>query len=158
MGNDETVTLGERTFTPPEISALLLRELGAVGPEETGFRGGRSSHFGTGLFFGCSAQRNARSRSKLAGLEVVRILNEPTAASLAYGYGSDENRTVMIYDLGGGTFDVSIVTIEKNVTEVLASHGNNRLGGDDFDQLLVDRLVNEFRDQHGVDLNDAIIG
>ncbi len=90
---------------------------------------------------------------KLAGLEVVRILNEPTAASLAYGYGSDENRTVMIYDLGGGTFDVSIVTIEKNVTEVLASHGNNRLGGDDFDQLLVDRLVNEFRDQHGVDLN-----
>jgi molecular chaperone DnaK (HSP70) len=85
----------------------------------------------------------------------VRILNEPTAASLAYGYGSDENRTVMIYDLGGGTFDVSIVTIENDVTEVLASHGNNRLGGDDFDQLLVDRLVNEFQEHHGVNLNDG---
>jgi molecular chaperone DnaK len=102
------------------------------------------------------AQRNAtREAGKLAGLEVVRILNEPTAASLAYGYGSDENRTVMIYDLGGGTFDVSIVTIENDITEVLASHGNNRLGGDDFDQLLVDRLVSLFQERHGVNLNDG---
>jgi molecular chaperone DnaK (HSP70) len=152
MGSDETVTLGERTFTPQEISALLLRELAQWAQRKLGFAVEKAVISVPAYF--SDAQRNAtREAGKLAGLEVVRILNEPTAASLAYGYGSDENRTVMIYDLGGGTFDVSIVTIEKNVTEVLASHGNNRLGGDDFDQLLVDRLVNEFRDQHGVDLN-----
>jgi molecular chaperone DnaK len=152
MGSDETVTLGKRTFTPPEISALLLRELAQWVQKKLGFAVEKAVISVPAYF--SDAQRNAtREAGKLAGLEVVRILNEPTAASLAYGYGSDENRTVMIYDLGGGTFDVSIVTIEKNVTEVLASHGNNRLGGDDFDQLLVDRLVNEFRDQHGVDLN-----
>jgi len=154
MGSDETVTLGDRTFTPPEISALLLRELAQWAEKKLGFRVEKAVVSVPAYF--SDAQRNAtREAGKLAGLEVVRILNEPTAASLAYGYGSDENRTIMIYDLGGGTFDVSIVTIEKNVTEVLASHGNNRLGGDDFDQLLVDRLVNEFRDQHGVDLNDG---
>ena len=153
MGSDETVTLGERTFTPQEISALILRELAQWARRKLGFAV-QKAVISVPAYFS-DAQRNAtREAGQLAGLEVVRILNEPTAASLAYGYGSDENRTVMIYDLGGGTFDVSIVTIEKNVTEVLASHGNNRLGGDDFDQLLVDRLVNEFRDQHGVDLND----
>ena len=152
MGSDETVTLGERTFTPQEISALLLRELAQWARRKLGFAVEKAVISVPAYF--SDAQRNAtREAGRLAGLEVVRILNEPTAASLAYGYGSDENRTVMIYDLGGGTFDVSIVTIEKNVTEVLASHGNNRLGGDDFDQLLVDRLVNEFRDQHGVNLN-----
>jgi molecular chaperone DnaK (HSP70) len=152
MGSDETVTLGERTFTPQEISALLLRELAQWAQRKLGIAVEKAVISVPAYF--SDAQRNAtREAGKLAGLEVVRILNEPTAASLAYGYGSDENRTVMIYDLGGGTFDVSIVTIEKNVTEVLASHGNNRLGGDDFDQLLVDRLVDEFRDQHGVDFN-----
>ena len=154
MGSDETVTLGERTFTPQEISALLLRELAQWAQRRLGFAVEKAVISVPAYF--SDAQRNAtREAGQLAGLEVVRILNEPTAASLAYGYGSDENRTVMIYDLGGGTFDVSIVTIENNVTEVLASHGNNRLGGDDFDQLLVDRLVNEFHDQHGVDLNDT---
>lgn len=153
MGSDETVTLGDRTFTPPEISALLLRELAQWAQMKLGFAVEKAVISVPAYF--SDAQRNAtREAGKLAGLEVVRILNEPTAASLAYGYGSDENRTVMIYDLGGGTFDVSIVTIENNVTEVLASHGNNRLGGDDFDQLLVDRLVNEFQEHHGVDLND----
>ena len=154
MGSDETVTLGEKTFTPPEISALLLRELTQWAQKKLGFAVEKAVISVPAYF--SDAQRNAtREAGKLAGLEVVRILNEPTAASLAYGYGSDENRTIMIYDLGGGTFDVSIVTIENNVTEVLASHGNNRLGGDDFDQLLVDRLVNEFQEHHGVDLNDG---
>ena len=92
------------------------------------------------------AQRNAtREAGALAGLEVVRILNEPTAASLAYGYGDGSRHTVLIYDLGGGTFDVSVVTVEGDVTEVLASHGNNHLGGDDFDDLLAERLAAEFR-------------
>ena len=99
------------------------------------------------------AQRNAtREAGALAGLEVVRILNEPTAASLAYGYGDGSRHTVLIYDLGGGTFDVSVVTVEGDITEVLASHGNNRLGGDDFDDLLAERLAAEFEKQHGVDV------
>jgi molecular chaperone DnaK len=153
MGSDETVTLGEKKFTPPEISALLLRELAQWAQKKLGFAV-KKAVISVPAYFS-DAQRNAtREAGKLAGLEVVRILNEPTAASLAYGYGSDENRTVMIYDLGGGTFDVSIVTIENDVTEVLASHGNNRLGGDDFDQLLVDRLVKKFLEHHGVNLND----
>jgi molecular chaperone DnaK (HSP70) len=154
MGSDETITLGEKTLTPPEISALLLRELAQWAEKKLGFAV-KKAVISVPAYFS-DAQRNAtREAGRLAGLEVVRILNEPTAASLAYGYGSDENRTVMIYDLGGGTFDVSIVTIENDVTEVLASHGNNRLGGDDFDQLLVDRLVNEFQEHHGVNLNDG---
>jgi molecular chaperone DnaK len=154
MGSDETVTLGEKKFTPPEISALLLRELAQWAQKKLGFAV-KKAVISVPAYFS-DAQRNAtREAGKLAGLEVVRILNEPTAASLAYGYGSDENRTVMIYDLGGGTFDVSIVTIENDVTEVLASHGNNRLGGDDFDQLLVDRLVKKFLEHHGVNLNDG---
>ena len=91
------------------------------------------------------AQRSAtREAGALAGLEVVRILNEPTAASLAYGYGDGTRHTVLIYDLGGGTFDVSVVTVEGDITEVLASHGNNHLGGDDFDDLLADGLAASF--------------
>ena len=99
------------------------------------------------------AQRQAtREAGALADLDVIRILNEPTAASLAYGCRSKEAHTVLVYDLGGGTFDVSIVQIEGDVTEVLASHGNNQLGGDDFDELLVERLAEEFGKEHGVDL------
>ena len=153
MGSDEKVRLGDRSFTPQEISALILRELAQWAQRSLGFPVAKAVISVPAYF--SDAQRHAtREAGQLAGLEVVRIINEPTAASLAYGYGSEENRTVMIYDLGGGTFDVSVVTIEKNVTEVLASHGNNRLGGDDFDQLLVDRLISEFRDQHDVLLDE----
>jgi len=154
MGSDETVTLGDKTFAPQEISALLLRELTEWAKRKLGFPV-KKAVISVPAYFS-DAQRNAtREAGKLAGLDVVRILNEPTAASLAYGYGSDIGRTVMIYDLGGGTFDVSIVTIEQDITEVLASHGNNRLGGDDFDQLMVDHLQAEFRNMHGIDLNDG---
>ena len=154
MGSEETVTLGDRTFAPQEISALLLRELAEWAQKRLGYPEKRAIISVPAYF--SDAQRNAtREAGELAGLEVVRILNEPTAASLAYGYGSDERRTVMIYDLGGGTFDVSIVTIERDITEVLASHGNNRLGGDDFDQLIVDRLLGEFREKHGIDLQNG---
>ena len=100
------------------------------------------------------AQRNAtRGAGDLAGLEVVRILNEPTAASLAYGYADGSRHITLVYDLGGGTFDVSVVMIEGEVTEVLSSHGNNRLGGDDFDDLLAAHLERVFSDRHGVDLS-----
>jgi len=154
MGSGENVTLSDRTFSPQEISAILLRELAEWAQKRIG-NPVKKAVISVPAYFS-DAQRSAtREAGELAGLEVVRILNEPTAASLAYGYGSHERRTVMIYDLGGGTFDVSIVTIEDDVTEVLASHGNNRLGGDDFDQLFVDRLLDEFRDEHGIDLQNG---
>jgi molecular chaperone DnaK len=143
--------LGGRSFTPPEISAVILRELAGWAQASLGERPQKAVITVPAYF--SDAQRSAtREAGALAGLEVVRILNEPTAASLAYGHGDGSRHTALIYDLGGGTFDVSVVTVEGDVTEVLASHGNNRLGGDDFDDLLAARLMDEFQKQHGVDL------
>jgi molecular chaperone DnaK len=151
MGSAETVMVGGRNFTPPEISALILRELAEWARASLGELPEKAVITVPAYF--SDAQRAAtREAGALAGLEVVRILNEPTAASLAYGYGDGSRHTALIYDLGGGTFDVSVVTVEGDVTEVLASHGNNRLGGDDFDDLLAARLMDEFQKQHGVDL------
>jgi len=153
MGTDERFEIGNKTFTPPEISALILRELAQWAQQE--LRAEVKKAVITVPAYFSDAQRQAtREAGQIAGLEVVRILNEPTAASLAYGFGDQTRRTAMVYDLGGGTFDVSIVSIESDVTEVLASHGNNRLGGDDFDQLVLDRLLREFQTRHGVDLRD----
>lgn len=154
MGSQETVSLGGKAFTPPEISALILRELVEWASRALGQRPERAVITVPAYF--SDAQRNAtREAGALAGLDVVRILNEPTAASLAYGYSDGSRRTVLVYDLGGGTFDVSVVTVEGDVTEVLASHGNNQLGGDDFDDLLAGRLAEAFRDLHGVDLRQG---
>jgi molecular chaperone DnaK len=151
MGTDWKVTLGERTFTPPEISAVILRALAEQAARQIGRPVGRAVITVPAYF--SEAQRQAtREAGELAGLDVARILNEPTAASLAYGCGEAGAQTLLVYDLGGGTFDVSIVHIEGDLTEVLASHGNNELGGDDFDRLLFDRLVEEFEKQHGVSL------
>ena len=154
MGNDETVMLGDRSFTPPEISAMILRELAEWVRLSLGERPEKAVITVPAYF--SDAQRSAtREAGALAGLEVVRILNEPTAASLAYGYGDGSRHTALIYDLGGGTFDVSVVTVEGDITEVLASHGNNRLGGDDFDDLLAERLAREFQQQHGIDIRNG---
>ena len=151
MGNPESVMLGGKSFTPPEISAVILRELVEWTRQSLGERPEKAVITVPAYF--SDAQRGAtREAGALAGLEVVRILNEPTAASLAYGYGDGSRHTALIYDLGGGTFDVSVVTVEGDITEVLASHGNNRLGGDDFDDLLAERLAQEFQKQHGIDL------
>jgi molecular chaperone DnaK len=153
MGSNQSVTLGDRTFSPPEISALILRELARWAQLRLG-KPVRKAVITVPAYFS-DAQRNAtREAGELAGLEVVRMINEPTAASLAYGLDSSGSKTVMIYDLGGGTLDVSIVRIDGEVTEVLASHGNNHLGGDDFDQKLVDHLLELFRKQHNIDLRD----
>ena len=153
MGTDERFEIGNKTFTPPEISALILRELAQWAQQE--LRAEVKKAVITVPAYFSDAQRQAtREAGQIAGLEVVRILNEPTAASLAYGFGDQTRRTAMVYDLGGGTFDVSIVSIESDVTEVLASHGNNRLGGDDFDELVLERLLREFQTRHGVDLRD----
>jgi molecular chaperone DnaK (HSP70) len=154
MGSEEKVRVGSKDFLPQEISALILRELAEWAHRALGERPQRAVVTVPAYF--SDAQRNAtREAGALAGLEVVRILNEPTAASLAYGYGEGSRHTVLIYDLGGGTFDVSVVTVEGDVTEVLASHGNNHLGGDDFDDLLAERLAAEFEKQHGVDVRQG---
>lgn len=154
MGSDESVMLGGRSFTPPEISAMILRELAEWARLSLGERPEKAVITVPAYF--SDAQRSAtREAGALAGLEVVRILNEPTAASLAYGYGDGSRHTALIYDLGGGTFDVSVVTVEGDITEVLASHGNNRLGGDDFDDLLAERLAQEFQKQHGIDVRQG---
>jgi molecular chaperone DnaK (HSP70) len=154
MGSEETVTLGSQSFTPPEISAVILRELAEWARLSLGERPEKAVITVPAYF--SDAQRSAtREAGALAGLEVVRILNEPTAASLAYGYGDGSRHTALVYDLGGGTFDVSVVTVEGEITEVLASHGNNRLGGDDFDDLLTEKLAQEFQKQHAIDLRQG---
>jgi molecular chaperone DnaK len=153
MGSDETVLLAGKGFSPQEISALILKELVEWARRDLGQPVNRAVITVPAYF--SDAQRNAtREAGMLAGLEVLRIVNEPTAASLAYGFADGGRHTVMVYDLGGGTFDVSIVTIEGDVTEVLSSHGNNRLGGDDFDDLLAARLERELRDRHGIQLGE----
>jgi len=150
MGSGEAVAIAGRDFSPQEISALILRELVSWAERSLGQRPQKAVITVPAYF--SDAQRNAtREAGALAGLEVIRILNEPTAASLAYGYGAGSRHTTLVYDLGGGTFDVSIVVTEGDVTEVLASHGNNRLGGDDFDDLLVDHLAAVFQDRHRID-------
>ena len=150
MGTPDKVTFAGRSFTPPEISAMILNELVEWAAKSIGERPKKAVITVPAYF--SDAQRSAtREAGAIAGLDVVRILNEPTAASLAYGYGEGKRHTAMVYDLGGGTFDVSVVTMEGDVTEVLASHGNNHLGGDDFDDLLAGRLADIFRDQHGID-------
>jgi molecular chaperone DnaK (HSP70) len=153
MGTDTVLRLGDRELRPEEASALILRELARCAEQALGVVPRRAVITVPAYF--SDAQRHAtREAGELAGLEVVRILNEPTAASLAYG-DAGEGRTLLVYDLGGGTFDVSIVRIEETVTEVLASHGDNALGGDDFDQLLADHLANAFAKEHGVDLRSG---
>ena len=153
MGTDERIRLGEKSFSPPEISALILKELLEWARKALG-RMVDKAVITVPAYFSDSQRGATREAGEMAGLEVLRMLNEPTAASLAYGIGGREKRTVMVYDLGGGTFDVSIVAIEGEVTEVLASHGNNQLGGDDFNDLLVEFLISEFAETHGVNLKE----
>ena len=153
MGSQEPVTLADKNFTPQELSALILRELVEWAGRSLGQRPQKAVITVPAYF--SDAQRNAtREAGVLAGLDVVRILNEPTAASLAYGLGDGSRHTTLIYDLGGGTFDVSVLVIEGEVTEVLSSHGNNQLGGDDFDDLLAGHLAKAFHDRYGIDLEE----
>jgi molecular chaperone DnaK len=151
MGSDQRVALGEQMYTPPEISAMILRALKARA--EAVLDTPVSKAVITVPAYFSDAQRQAtRDAGQIAGLEVVRILNEPTAAALAYGADRQGERTILVYDLGGGTFDVSLVQVHSDITEVLASHGNNHLGGDDFDQLLLDFVHHRFVDTGGVDI------
>jgi molecular chaperone DnaK (HSP70) len=152
MGSNETVMLGDRQFTPPEISALILRKLAAWASRSVQ-QPVHKAVITVPAYFSDAQRQATREAAALAGLESIRILNEPTAASLAYGEGT--RHTAMVYDLGGGTFDVSIVALEGDITEVLASHGNNQLGGDDFNDLLAEHLLAAFQSKHGIDLRQG---
>jgi len=152
MGEDVKVKLGEQEFSPEEISSFILRELKLEGERELG-QPIKKAVITVPALFNERQRKATQVAGELAGLEVVRIINEPTAAALAYGAGAQEGETMLVYDLGGGTFDVSVVVVEQGVVEVKASHGDTHLGGDDFDQLLVDHAALEFKRQHNVDLH-----
>lgn len=155
MGTDYTVTLGDRAYRPQEISAIILRSLKQRA--EAMLEAEVTQAVITVPAYFTDAQRQAtKEAGEIAGFEVLQILNEPTAAALVFDLESEESENVLVYDLGGGTFDVSIVEITGDVTEVLASHGNNRLGGDDFDRQLQRYLADRFRQLHEAEVpNDA---
>lgn len=156
MGSDDSFTLGDQSYSPQEISALILRRLKAVAEARLGETVTRAVITVPAYF--SDAQRQAtREAGEIAGLEVARIINEPTAAALAYEAGAEQSRQLLIYDLGGGTFDVSVVGMEADVVEVRASHGNNHLGGDDFDERIVEHLLAHLEQEHGVDARQSTL-
>ncbi len=155
MGTDEKVKLGDKEFTPEEISSFILRELKQEGERHLD-QAIHKAVITVPAFFNEQQRKATQLAGELAGLEVVRILNEPTAAALAYGGGNADGETMLVYDLGGGTFDVSVVTVEAGVIEVKASHGDTHLGGDDFDQLLVEHAVAAFKKAQGIDLHQDL--
>lgn len=150
MGQDAKVQMGEQQYTPQEISAIILRRLRRAA-EENLDQEVHKAVITVPAYFSDAQRQATRDAGELAGLEVVRIINEPTAAALAYEVDHAEKRTILVYDLGGGTFDVSVVRLEQDVTEVLASHGNNHLGGDDFDARIVTHLVDWLKRERSVD-------
>ena len=153
MGTDYKVTIDDKSYTPQEISAAILQKLKADAESYLGDTVTEAVITVPAYF--TDAQRQAtKDAGKIAGLEVKRIVNEPTAAALAYGADKEDDQKVMVYDLGGGTFDVSIIEIGDGVQEVLATAGNNRLGGDDFDIAVTNYILEEFKKSSGMDLNN----
>ncbi|PKM61494.1 MAG: molecular chaperone DnaK [Firmicutes bacterium HGW-Firmicutes-21] len=153
MGTNKKVSIDGKNFTPQEISAMILQKLKA---DAEGYLGGKITQavITVPAYFSDAQRQATKDAGKIAGLEVLRIINEPTAAALAYGLDKEINQKVLIYDLGGGTFDVSLLEISDGVFEVLATSGDTKLGGDDFDQKVMDWIADTFKSENGIDLRN----
>ena len=152
MGSDYRVEIDAKKYSPQEISAMILQKLKADAENYLGEKV-TEAVITVPAYFNDSQRQATKDAGKIAGLDVKRIINEPTAAALAYGLDNEKEQKIMVYDLGGGTFDVSIIEIGDGVIEVLATNGNNRLGGDDFDQKITDYMIEDFRRKEGIDLS-----
>ncbi|PDM41385.1 MULTISPECIES: molecular chaperone DnaK [unclassified Geobacillus] len=152
MGTDYKVEIEGKKYTPQEISAIILQYLKSYAEDYLGEPVTRAV-ITVPAYFNDAQRQATKDAGRIAGLEVERIINEPTAAALAYGLDKEEDQTILVYDLGGGTFDVSILELGDGVFEVKATAGDNHLGGDDFDQVIIDYLVEQFKQEHGIDLS-----
>jgi molecular chaperone DnaK len=152
-GQDEyvKVQVGDKQYTPPEISAHVLRKLKEAAEAYLGHKVNKAV-ITVPAYFNDAQRQATKDAGQIAGLEVVRIINEPTAASLAYGLDKKKNEKIVVFDLGGGTFDVSVLEVADDVFRVISTNGDTHLGGDDFDQALINYVAEEFKKQHGIDL------